>query len=178
MDKGWIKLHRSLQAHWLWKDTEPFDKRSAWIDLLMLANFTDLKVMRKGTLRDRKRGEVNTSILWLADRWKWSRAKVKRFLNVLEKDGMITQNSTTDGTTITLENYGVWQDSVTTDVTTDVATDVTADVTTDVATDVTYDKNVEITNKEIIKERQERKIGEIYTDPITGRRRMYTGRSN
>lgn len=137
MDNGWIKLHRTLQAHWIWNSNEPFDKRSAWIDLLMLANFTDLKVMRNGKLKQRRRGEVNTSIQWLAKRWKWDRRKVNRFLMALESDSMVSVNSTRDGTTITIENYGVWQDVCTTDATTDGTTDGTTDSTTD----GTHDKN-------------------------------------
>ena len=42
--KGWISIHRQLQEHWIWKSKEPFDKRSAWIDLLMLVNYQKEKV--------------------------------------------------------------------------------------------------------------------------------------
>ena len=37
---GWIKLHRRMLDSDIWKATKrkPFDKRSAWIDLLLRAN--------------------------------------------------------------------------------------------------------------------------------------------
>lgn len=167
MGNGWIKLHRSLQEHWIWNENEPFDKRSAWIDLLMMANFTDFKVMRNGKLMQRERGEVNTSILYLTERWKWSRAKVKRFLKTLESDGMVTTNSTTDGTTVTIEKYGFFQGQSTTVDTTDVTTHVTTHVTTD----GTHDKKT--INKSINNAiKNDIRIGQQYIDPITGRVRM------
>jgi hypothetical protein len=45
MAEGFIKLHRSIKDCWLWKDDEPFSKRDAWIDLLLLANYTDKKIL-------------------------------------------------------------------------------------------------------------------------------------
>ena len=39
---GWIKLHRELLLHDLWK-YKPFSKGQAWIDLLMLANHKNNK---------------------------------------------------------------------------------------------------------------------------------------
>lgn len=107
---GWISLHRQLQDHWLWKDSEPFDKRSAWVDLLLLANHDDAKIPYKGKIVTCRRGEVNRSILWLADRWGWSRNKVRRFLELLKSDNMIELSTTTHETTITIVNYSFFQD--------------------------------------------------------------------
>lgn len=135
---GWIKLDRSITEHWLWKPREPFDKRSAWIDLLLMANHEDFKTERNGHIVWRKRGEVNTSVLYLSERWGWSRNKVYRFLELLKEDGMIHTNGTTDGTTVTIENYGKWQGGQTTNGT----TDGTPHETTDGTTDGTYDKNI------------------------------------
>ena len=137
MGIGWIKLHRSLTSHWIWTSTEPFDKRSAFVDLLLLANHKDFRTMYRGKLHDRKRGEVNTSLGFLADRWKWDKRKVKRFLMVLEGDGMVSVDSTADGTTITIENYEKYQSLCTTDGTTDGTTEGTTDGTSD----GTYDNN-------------------------------------
>lgn len=178
MDNGWIKLHRSLQKHWLWDSTEPFDKRSAWIDLLMLANFTDVKVMRKGELKQRTRGEVNTSMAWLADRWKWDRRTVKRFLDVLQNDGMVSVNSTRDGTTVTIEKYAIYQGERTTDGTAECTTQCTTDGTTECTTECTHDKKV----KNLKKVNNDKNdcpvpVGYQYKDPITGRIRFNTGRT-
>lgn len=118
---GWIRLDRSIQDNWLWKEDEPFDKRSAWIDLLMLANFEDKKIPYKGAVITCKRGDVNLSISALAKRWHWSRDKVRNYLRILESDGMVTTKTTTHRTTVTLVNYGFFQDSVTTNKATNKA---------------------------------------------------------
>jgi uncharacterized phage protein (TIGR02220 family) len=86
---GWIKLHRRIQANWIWQSSNPFDKRSAWIDLLLLANHEDKKTLLGNELISIKRGEHITSERKLAKRWGWSRNKVRNFLEVLEKDSMI-----------------------------------------------------------------------------------------
>ncbi len=127
---GWIALQKGIETHWLWTSKEPFDMRSAWIDLLIQANFIDFKTEHRKKLVERKRGEVNTSYRYLAERWRWDRRKVKRFLSLLESDGMVSVDSTTDGTTITIENYSKWQDISTTQSTTHSTTDSTTHSTT------------------------------------------------
>ncbi|MEG2811726.1 MAG: hypothetical protein RR912_04335, partial [Clostridium sp.] len=102
--KGWISLYRSIQDHWLWQE-KPFDKARAWLDLLLLANHQDKKVLFDGTLIEVKRGQFITSIRKLCDRWGWSNNKVKNFLVMLEKDGMIIKKSDTKKTTINIVNY-------------------------------------------------------------------------
>ena len=121
MENGWIKLNRQIQEHWLWQDT-PFNYATAWIDLLLLANWEDKKTPYKGKVVVCKRGDVNLSYLFLAERWGWSRWKVKNFLTLLESDGMVTTSATTHRTTITIVNYDKFQILPTTDSTTNCTT--------------------------------------------------------
>ena len=109
--RGWIKLHRKILSNPLWQSTEKFDKRSAWIDLLLLANHEDREILfqEKDGYQKVKRGQVLTSIVHMAERWKWDRKTVRRYLDTLEKAGMVTQKRTAHGTTITIENYSVYQ---------------------------------------------------------------------
>lgn len=130
MNRGWIRLNRKIMDNFLWQDKEPFDRRSAWIDLLLMANHNDHDVIINGKIYHVKRGQVNRSILYLANRWNWSRGKVLRFLKALSDTSMITTDSTTDGTTITIENYDKYQGERTTVGTTDSTTDGTTDSTT------------------------------------------------
>lgn len=111
--QGWVPVNRQLQEHWLWKD-KPFSKGQAWIDLIMLANHEDKKMPYKGKVITCERGTVNLSISFLADRWGWSRHKARDFFKLLEADGMVTVNATTNRTTITIENYALHNDSPTT----------------------------------------------------------------
>lgn len=116
-EKGWICLHRKIMEHYLWDD-KPFAKGQAWIDLIMLANHETKKRLYQGEIVEFKRGTVNLSMLALAERWGWDRKKVRSFLKVLERDGMVATKATTHRTTITLVNYGLYQDIGTTDRTT------------------------------------------------------------
>lgn len=119
MADGWIRLDRSIQKHWIWQDAET---AKAWIDLLLLANYEDKKMPYKGEVITCKRGDVNLSISALANRWNWSRKRTKRFLDILESDGMVTTKVTAHRTTVTLVNYGFFQDLGTTKVATKVTT--------------------------------------------------------
>lgn len=115
MSNGWIKLHRKLQDCWIWLDKEPFDKRSAWVDLLLTANHSDKKILFNGELITIKRGQILTSIRKLAERWKWSYDKTSRFLKLIESDGMLRKESDNCRTLLTIENYEVYQDVTCTD---------------------------------------------------------------
>lgn len=121
-DKGWIKIDRSILDHWLWKSKKPFDERSAWIDLILLANYKDTKIPYKGEIVTCERGSVNLSISFLAKRWGWSRDKAMRFISILECDQMCTLNATRHRTTIKLMKYDDFQNQVTTNKATNKAT--------------------------------------------------------
>ena len=56
---GWIKLHRKIQECFIWGDEEdePFDRRSAWIDLLLLANHADKRTVFDGKAITVKKGQ-------------------------------------------------------------------------------------------------------------------------
>lgn len=111
---GYFKVDRQIFDHWIWND-KPFSKGQAWLDLIGLANYEDGKTPYKGKVIACKRGTVYRSISYLADRWGWSRDKTRTFLNLLESDNMVRVKATTNQTTITLVNYGKFQDSPTTD---------------------------------------------------------------
>ena len=109
LSSGWIKLYRQLQDCWIWLDKEPFDKRSAWVDLLLTANHSDKKILFNGELITVKRGQILTSVRKLSAKWKWSVNKVYRFLKLLEDDEMLQKESDKDRTLLTIENYSVFQ---------------------------------------------------------------------
>lgn len=109
MSSGWIKLYRKLQDCWIWLDKEPFDKRSAWVDLLLTANHSDKKILFNGELITVKRGQILTSVRKLSAKWKWSVNKVYRFLKLLESDEMLQKESDKDRTLLTIVNYSIFQ---------------------------------------------------------------------
>lgn len=107
--EGWISIHRQLQEHWIWKSKEPFDKRSAWIDLLLMANHKAEKIEFDNAIIEVERGQRITSLKYLSDRWNWSRHKVSDFLNRLEQDKMLVQVRDNKKTLISIENYDKYQ---------------------------------------------------------------------
>lgn len=109
-EKGWIKLHRSLQECWIWLDKEPFEKRSAWIDLLLTANHSDKKILFNNELIIVKRGQILTSVRKLSERWRWSYDKTLRYLKLLERDGMLQRESDRFRTLLTIVKYEVYQE--------------------------------------------------------------------
>lgn len=113
---GWQKVYRDITKHWLWED-KPFSRGQAFIDLLLMVNHQDKKILFNGDLVEVKRGSRITSLRQLGESWGWSRTKVKKFLEQLEKDGMITVKSDSKKTVVSIENYSVYQDSKNSDVT-------------------------------------------------------------
>lgn len=74
-----------------------------------MASHRDTRFVLGKEMVELRRGQFITSIRKLGDRWGWSRTKVEAFLKLLESDGMITKNSDTKKTLLTVLNYGVYQ---------------------------------------------------------------------
>lgn len=113
--EGWIKLHRKILESDLWNSKEPFGFREAWIDLLLMVNHADKKILFDGEPYTVKCGQRITSIRKLAERWHWSKDKVTRYLKTLESEQMITKKRYRNGTLLTIVNYGKYQGGCDTD---------------------------------------------------------------
>ena len=103
-------MYRSYQDSALWNDGEPFDRRSAFMDLVMMANIEEKELVLHGKTIKIKRGQLHTSLKNLAHRWDWSVNRTRRFLALLSELNMAHYVSTPYGTTLTLVNYGKFQD--------------------------------------------------------------------
>lgn len=123
-DKGWIKLHRQIQEHWIWEE-KPFDRKSAWIDLILSANHQDKKILFNGSVITISKGSFLTSIRKLAEKWGWSRNKTYAFLETLENEQMINKSSNGMGTLLTIVKYSDFQHSQDTESTTQKTTQKT-----------------------------------------------------
>lgn len=144
---GWIKLHRSITTHWLYTEKRIFSKYEAWNDMLLNVNYLDNKTSIKGKLYDVKRGQSIMSLDTWAKRWNWDKSKVRRFLNLLQRDNMIELKSDTITTQITICNYASYQDTCNTD-----------------ETQMKHKRNANETQTTPIKERKEKEeVKEIYS---------------
>ena len=108
---GWIKLYRSIEDNFL-SDNKPYDYTHAWIWLIMKAQSKDKEILFNNQLMKIRRGDCLTSVRKMANVFGWSRAKVMRFLNILEETKMIQIKSDEikkNGTLLSIVNYGFFQ---------------------------------------------------------------------
>tara|TARA_R110000751_G_scaffold76140_1_gene153183 strand:+ start:2953 stop:3612 length:660 start_codon:yes stop_codon:yes gene_type:complete len=103
---GWIKIDRRISEHWIYNDSWKFRN---WIDLILMVNHRDNKIEIDGTLFMCKRGETLRSIQTLSTRWRCSKSKVRRFLQLLQKDSMIELKNEIKTTRITICKYDTYQ---------------------------------------------------------------------
>ena len=106
---GWIKIHRQIQKHWIWNNS---DYLKAWISILINVNHEEKKVLIHGELMNCDRGE---SLLSLANWTKtfgkgWTIRKTRTFLNLLKKDSMIDIDGCRKTTRIRVCNYDSYQE--------------------------------------------------------------------
>lgn len=106
--EGWIKLHRKIIKSELWT-CEPFTRAQAWIDLILLANYEPGFFYLRDHKINVERGQVGWSELKLAQRWKWSRTKVRKFIKDLEKEQQVIQQHNRSTSIITIIKYDEYQ---------------------------------------------------------------------
>lgn len=153
-NKGYVKIYRDIMESDIWISKEPFDKRSAWIDLIMMANHADKDLIIGNNVLVVHRGQTFTSMKKLATRWHWGRNRVYSYIKLLEATGMVYRSKTLNGTLLTLINYGKYQDhkntsGATYEATPDTTYEATFDTTTD--TQTRRIKNVVINDKRMNK---------------------------
>lgn len=115
VEGNWIKLSRKIWDCALWSFDNP-KYVLAWIDILLLANYKDKKIMFDGAVETIERGSFITSMVKLSERWSMDRRTVKRFLDTLQGDGMVVYESTRKRTIIKVTNYDLYQNFTGTDV--------------------------------------------------------------
>ena len=127
---SWIKLYRKITENPLYF-SEVFTRLQAWIDLLIIANNDESYIYVRGNKVEIKRGQIGKTQDTLAERWRWSRGKVVRFLDELQKNGQIVQQKSKLINLISIVNYELYQCGSTTESTTDSASNDTSNSTTD-----------------------------------------------
>ena len=107
MHRGYIALWRKVKDHPFYQEPREFSKYEAWIDLLMEAQHEKdpQRVIIGMNVIECHYGESLKSVTTWANRWKWSRSKVFRFLKLLKKMDQIHFASETITTRIRIVNY-------------------------------------------------------------------------
>jgi hypothetical protein len=106
---GWIKLHRDIAGHWIWKSER---RLKWWIDLLLTVNHEPSKVLIKGQLIECGRGQSVMSLESWAQRWGVTKKAVRDFFLLLEKDQMLYTENLQVTTRITICKYEDYQGEV------------------------------------------------------------------
>jgi hypothetical protein len=88
----------------LWT-SDRFTKGQALVDLYKLAQFQDGITQKRGIIIPLKPGQLGWSLDSLAERWQWSKGKVRRFFHYLKTVGQIELQKTNVSTTITLLHW-------------------------------------------------------------------------
>jgi hypothetical protein len=92
---------------------EPANRKSACLDLWKWANDRPRTITVNGRLVKLERGQLAYAQTTLAKFWRWSPEKVKAVLVGLQDEGLITFDSSTTTTIITLPDYTVYNPDTT-----------------------------------------------------------------
>ena len=114
MDKGWISIHRKILKNPILKMNRSYSRFEAWIYLLLRATYNNQKVVLGADIYKLKSGEILTSQKKLCKQFKWGNSRLRTFLNLLEKDGMINVKTNSKLTHLTILNYNKLQKNQTT----------------------------------------------------------------
>ena len=104
--EGWIKFHRRIMGHWVWKSDKYF---KAWAYCLFRANHEGNKVLVGSHLVNVARGQFITSRGNFAVDTGMTVRGVRTFFELLRKDEMISIKTTSTMTMITVCNYETYQ---------------------------------------------------------------------
>lgn len=111
MSDGWVKIHRELFGHPIWKNSTP-EQKVILVTLISMANHEPNKWEWGGEEFEVKRGQMVTSLDSIADKCGngVSIRNVRTALQRFEKLEFLTNKSTNKGRLITICNYCKWQD--------------------------------------------------------------------
>lgn len=107
---GFTKLHRRVEDHWLY-NLGPWDAWHLWEHLwnVMASWEVSDDVHYLGRVHIVARGQLVTTLSHLSRKSGWTRPRVRRFLEKLEKADMIRFENVQGGILITICNYERWQ---------------------------------------------------------------------
>lgn len=106
--RGWIKLHRRLQDHPRFRDSEWVH---VWLYLLMNATHKPIPALFKGEVITLQPGQLITGRQSIAAKTGVNEFKVFRILNTLKSEQQITQQTSNLNSLVTILNWDEHQDT-------------------------------------------------------------------
>lgn len=107
-DEGVFAVHRGIFSHPLFEG-EPYSRRDAWTWLLAQAAWKPTRTRVCGKVIELERGQLSFSERFLAEKWKWHKSSVHRFLACLETEAMLNQKTNHGVNLLTICNYDAYQ---------------------------------------------------------------------
>jgi len=109
-DEGWIKIHRRITEHWIWKNSQYVH---AWMTILMTVNYEPKRVLVHGEIIDCGRGQAILSLgNWTKLFGKnWTIQRTRTFFDLLKDDSMINTEGLQKTTRLTVCKYDDYQDN-------------------------------------------------------------------
>ncbi|WP_372393831.1 hypothetical protein ABMY26_00725 (plasmid) [Azospirillum sp. HJ39] len=101
---GFFLLRRGWRSNPAFQD-EPCTEREAWVCLIEEAAYSARRKRVGKIVVDVERGQIAASTRFLADAWRWAHSKVRRYLDRLEREEMVSLATDQGLTIITLCNY-------------------------------------------------------------------------
>jgi hypothetical protein len=102
--RGFFAVDRGVFEHPAFMP-EPFTEVQAWLWMISAAVWKPKRTRAGRAIMQLERGQLAFSSRFLARKWRWPEARVRRFLKRLESDAMVTLRATHQTTHITLCNY-------------------------------------------------------------------------
>lgn len=105
---GTVNISRGIWQDTAFKD-EPFTEREAFMWMIMEASYKPREKRVGSAVVHTERGQLATSVRFMAEAWNWSKSRVDRFLKRLENRDMIGTESGTGINVITICKYDEYQ---------------------------------------------------------------------
>lgn len=103
-ERGVFAVDRGIFDHPIFA-AEPYTEREAWLWMVSAAVWKNCRVRAGRKMISLLRGQLSFSERFLAEKWKWAKTSVRRFLDRLKNEEMVCLLADHDTTVITICNY-------------------------------------------------------------------------
>jgi hypothetical protein len=108
-ERGVFAVDRAIWEHDYLVDSAPFSRREAWLWLVSEAAWKPHRRRIAGKTFELDRGQLAASTRFIASKWRWTEARVRRFLRGLISEGMVDAKTDAGMTVLTICNYDAYQ---------------------------------------------------------------------
>jgi hypothetical protein len=108
-ERGVFAVDRGIWDHDVLSDNEPYSRREAWLWLVSEAAWKPHKRRITGRNIELDRGQYVGSLRYIASKWRWNEARVRRFLSALISAEMVDAKTDAGVTVLTIRKYSEYQ---------------------------------------------------------------------